>query len=352
MLNETGKKIAILAPNFTEFDGGSQTAKLQAEELAKKGNSVAVFTLGGEMKAEGASIFVMGMPRSLFWQRIYRLFFPLDIVTVWKWLPKLKGYDQTIVHYYPMTWLAYLAKKLYKVKYTFWYHGIMDPQFLPRFYERVYMRLHTLFTRLTVSNVDHAVAVSKYGQRELKKNTGLDSEVIYNETDLSLFQPGLDGSEIRKKYNLNNDPVVLFAGAIRPVKGLHFLISAFKLVKNELSDAKLIIVGSCDYPYYLEELKSISDDSVIFTGFIPNKTLPYYYSMCDIYATCSLWEIHSRTFVEAQACGKPTIAFNIPAFEEWESNPAITLVPPRQVERFAQVCIQKLKEVRGQEHSS
>ena len=107
------RKIAILVPNFSKVDGGARTAELQAEELAQKGNYVAVFALGADLKAEGADLFVLGMPKSLFWERVYRLIFPLDIFKTAKWLPRLKGFDEVIVHLYPLTWLASLAKKFY-----------------------------------------------------------------------------------------------------------------------------------------------------------------------------------------------------------------------------------------------
>ena len=140
------------------------------------------------------------------------------------------------MHLYPLTWLAYLAKKFYKVKYTFWYHGIMDPQFFPYLSERIYIRLQIFLTRLTVRNADRAVAVSKYAQRELKRYTGLDSEVVYNKVEQEKFHPGIDGTEVRKKHRLGDRPVVLFVGALRPVKGVHLLLQAFNLVKKQIPD--------------------------------------------------------------------------------------------------------------------
>jgi len=338
-------RIAILIPNFVEFDGGAWVVRKQAEEIAAEGNYVAIFTFATNIKPKGAALFVMGMPRSLFLERIYRLFFPLCLLKTIRWLPKLKDFDMVIVHLYPLTWLGYLAKKIYKVKYTFWYHGIMDPQFFPRLHERIYIRLQIFLTRLTVRNADRAVAVSKYAQKELKRYTGLDSEVIYNRVDLEKFRPGLDGTEIRKKYNLGNDPVILFVGALRPVKGVRLLIQAFNMVKAQIPNAKLILVGRPDYPYYFEELKRLSDDSVIFANFVLHKLLPLYYAMCDLYATCSLWETFNIPIIEAQACGKPVVAFDIGPHSEVIDDNGI-LVEVGNIEKFAQACISKLRQVR------
>lgn len=339
-------KVAILVPNFVEFDGSARVAKFQAEELAQQGNEVAVFALAASMKPQGCALFVMGMPQSLFWQRIYRLLFPLDVLKVLGWLPRLKHFDEVIVHLYPLTWLACLAKRFYKVRYTFWYHGIMDPYFFPYLHERLYIRLQIFLTRLTVKNADRAVAVSKYAQEELKRYTGLNGEVVYNRVDLSKFHPGLNGTHVRGNYKLGNAPVMLFVGALRPVKGIHLLIQAFNLVKGKMPDARLVIVGSWDYPYYLEELKRLGGDSVIFAGVVPHDDLPYYYAMCDIYATCSLWETYNLPLVEAQLCGKPTVAFNIGPHQEVIHEKGV-LVETGNAEKFAQACIQKLEQVRG-----
>jgi len=342
-------RIAILVPNFVEFDGAARVAEIQAKELAREGHQVVVFTFVADIPADGFTIYVMGMPRSLFWQRLYRLFFPLDLLKTLKWLPRLKKYDEIIVHLYPLTWLGYLAKKLYKVKYTFWYHGIMPPHFFAHLYERIYINLQILLTRLTVSNVDRAVAVSKYAQKELKRYTSLDSEVVYNKIDLTRFHLGVDGTKIREKYNLGDDPVILFVGTLRPVKGVHLLIQAFKLIKQKIPQAKLIIVGRPDYPYYFKRLKQMSDDSVIFAGFVPREELPAYYAACDIYATCSLWETFHLPAIEAQACGKPIVVWHESSREIISNNGV--LVEMGNIKKFAQACIEKLMQVKNNNFS-
>ena len=331
-------------PSFSEINGDARVVEIQAEELAKEGNQVAIFALSADIKPKRADLFIMNMPKKLLWQRIYRLIFPLDIIKVCKWLPRLKNFDLVIVHLYPLTWLAYLAKKLYKIKYTFWYHGIIDPQFFPYLHERIYLKLQIFLTRLTIRNADRAVAVSKFSQEELKKYTGLDSEVIYNKVSLNKFHPGVDGTEIREKYNLGDVPVILFVGALHPGKGVLQLIKAFNLVKEKLPGAKLIIVGRPSYPYYFNALKRISDDSVMFISSVSHDFLPLYYAACDIYASCSRSETYNLPLVEAQACGKPVVAFNIGAHPEVVTDGKTGfLVPTEDINALAEAIIKLLK---------
>lgn len=338
-------RIAILVPNFIEQDGGAMVAKAQAEELAGEGNYVAVFTLAAGMKPKNADLLVMGMPKSLFWQRIYRLVFPLDIFKTLRWLPKLKSFDQTIAHLYPMTWLSCWAKKVYKVRYTFWFHGMEDPKLFPHLHERIYTRIQIFLTRRTVRNADRAVSVSKFAQTKLKEYTGLESEVVYNKVDDTKFHRGIDGSEVRQKYELGNAPIILNVGRLVPQKGGHLLIQAFYLIKEEIPQAKLIMVGDLAFDYYTEKLKKMSDNSVIFAGHASHEDMPYYYAACDIYATCSLFETYNLPLVEAQFCGKPVVAFDNTAFEETVDENGI-LVETGNIERFAQACIEKLAQVR------
>ena len=340
-------KIAILVSNFSKFAGDARVAELQVKELIEAGNQVAVFTLKAEInfEPEGAELFVLGMPENLLWQRIYRIFFPLDLAKTIKWLPKLKNFDLIIAHLYPMSWLAFLAKKFYEVNYTFWYHGIPSPEYFPKLREKIFLLMYKFLTKITVQNVDRAVSVSKYTRGELKKYTGIDSEVVYNKPDTRRYYKGIDGTGIRAKYDLDEAPVILYVGQISPRKSVHLLVKAFNILKQKIPDAKLVIVGRESFNYYSRELREMCDNSVIFAGYVSDEELPQYYAMCDVYATCSLWEANNVPVIEVQACGKPAIAFDFEFFKEEVDENGI-LVEAGNVEKFAQACIEKLKHVR------
>jgi len=145
---------------------------------------------------------------------------------------------------------------------------------------------------------------------------------------------------------LRDEPVILFVGALRPVKGVYLLIQAFNLLKEKMPNAKLVLVGRPDYSYYFEDLKRITDDSVIFANFLSHEFLPFYYAACDVYATCSLWESFNIPVIEAQACGKPVVAFDMGPHPEVINKNGI-LVEIGNIEKFAQACVEKLKQVRG-----
>lgn len=337
-------RIAILSPRL---DCNSPKPLSQAERLAEEGNDVTIFTLEAiDVEPQKAKLSILGLPKNLFLARVYVLFFPLDLWKAIRWLPRLKEFDRIIAHHYPMTWLAYLAKKIHRVKYTYWYHGIGDPAMYPHVYERIYLRIMIFLTRFTVSNADSAVSVSKFARGELKELTGLDSQVEHNEVDPHRFHEGIDGTIIRERYNLGDSPVIFSLGRISPQKGFHLLIQAFDIIRHSLPDARLVIGGRPDYSYYLKQLQDASNDSVVFAGYIAAEDLPLCYAMCDLYANCSLWESFNVPIVEAQDCGKPVVAFDIGPHPEVINENGI-LVETGNIEKFARACIEKLKNVRG-----
>lgn len=339
-------KIAHLVPTFSAFTGPPRVAYMVAMEQKDRGNDVTIFAMEADGKLpQSITLKIMGMPRNPILQRVYRLTMPLNICKALKWVPKLKDFDVIYSHHYPMNWLAYLAKRFYGVKYIYYNHGMNRPEFFPSFAEKVYIRIFSVLGNWTIKRADGAISISRYLQQEFKKETGLVSEVVYNKVDTTRFHEGLDSSRIRDKYNLGSSPLILYVGRIVAYKGLHLLIEAFNLVKRTLPSAKLVIVGKHIFPAYSKELAEMADDSVIFADYVSDEEVPYYYAASDIYATGTRWEGFNLTLVEAQACGKPVVAFNIgPHPEIVEHNRTGLLVSPEDTNALAEAIIKLLKD--------
>ncbi len=339
-------KIAILVPTLYQFQGLDRVAWRQADALAQQGHKVAVFAFKGNMEPpENVTLEFLGMPQSFLAERIFRLTFPLNFVKAIKSIPKLKDFDVICSHQYPMNWLAYLARRFYGIRYIYYNHHLNPPEAFSGLIEHAYTKMKLFLERWTIKRADGAISISQYSQVQLKSWTGLDSKVVYNTIDMRRFHKELDGSKIRARYNLSNTPLLLYIGAIWPHKAVHLLIKALSLVKHSLPNAKLMIVGKHVYPTYSNTIKQMSDDSVIIAGEIPDEELPCYYAACDVYATASLWEGFNLPLVEAQACGKPVVAFNIgPHPEIVKDGGTGFLVPPRDVNALAEAIIKLLKD--------
>lgn len=303
-------KIALLTPTFSSYSGIDRVVESQSRELAAEGRDVTIFAFEADLKPPpGVKLKVLGMPRNLLRQRMYRLLLPLNYSGNLKTVSLLSGFDVIYSHQYPMNWLAYLAKKRFGARYIYYDHGIAPPFMFASILERIYMCFFSWIANWTVKKADEATSVSRYLQGELKKNTGMVSRVVYNRVDGNKFKTSLSGLPVRAKYGLADRPVILYIGRISPHKGVHLLIRAFTLVKKEVPDACLLIVGRQTFDNYLKKLNAISDDSVIYSGYVSDDEIAEYYAACDIYSTATLWEGFDLPIVEAQACGKPVVAF-------------------------------------------
>ena len=336
------KKIAILTPTFMQFSGIDRVVELQAKDFLKHGNEVTIMALKAGMRVKGAKVIVVGMPKSHAIERVYRLFFFLDKKKIKRAAAMLKDYDIIISHLYPMNLIASYAKKHYNINYIYHNHGIAFPGLFSNKAERMYMHLFKTLTNKSIRNADKVISISNFLRNELKKETGISSEVEYDHIDTKRFHKGIDKNRIRKKYNIKNEPLCLYVGRISPHKGIHLLIAAFNLVLERIPDAKLIIAGKPTFNTYFNSLKKMAKKNIIFTDFVDDKSLPSYYAACDVYTTASLWEGFNMTIAEANACGKPAVAFNVAAHPEVIKKGK--LVEKENVRAFADAIISLLKK--------
>jgi len=334
-------KIAILTPTFNFYSGIDRVVELQAEDYVKKGDEVTIISLQADIKSKKYNVIQLGMPKNPFLQRLYRLFFFIDVKNL-GYYKKLKNYDIVISHFYPMNWLAYLARKKYNIKYIYFNHGINTTGLLNNFWQKLYMKIFSSLTNITLKNVDEAYSVSKYLKEDLKKESNLDSKVIYNKINIKRFNKRVKPNKIINKYKLSNNEVLLYVGRIAPHKGIHLLLQSFKIIKKQIPNVKLLIVGKETFNDYSNKLKKTADENVIFTGFVPDEDLHYYYAACNLYVTASLWEGFNLPAAEAQACGKKVIAFDIGSHSEIVKNGI--LVKKRDVKEFANAVIKLLNK--------
>ena len=101
--------------------------------------------------------------------------------------------------------------------------------------------------------------------------------------------------------------MILFVGRLHTVKGLIYLIRAFRDVLDKMPNCRLIIAGSGQYDTYLCETKDIST-TVTFTGLLEKKELYEIYQIADIGVMPSFHEQCSYVAIEMMMHGVPLIA--------------------------------------------
>ncbi len=335
-------KIAVLTPTFLRYSGIDRVAEQNIRKYLEKKNDVTLIAFQASMDLPGAKIREIGMPKSPFWERLYRLFFFVDIFKIWKISSLLKSKDVVISHQYPMNIIAWVAKKRFGVRYIYYDAGIAPPETFSTFGEKMYIRLFRFLTNLTARGADEAISISEFLQGVLKKETGLESKVRYVEIDSRRFHKNVDNlliSEVKQKHKLGKN-VMVYTGRVSPHKGIHILIDAFKIVKKALPDAQLVIIGKHTFGNYSEELKKNSPEGVIWAGFVTDERMAGYYAASTIYVTASLWEGFDMPAVEAQACGKRVVAFTVGSHPEVIKSG--TLVREQTAEKLAQGMLAEL----------
>jgi phosphatidylinositol alpha-1,6-mannosyltransferase len=135
--------------------------------------------------------------------------------------------------------------------------------------------------------------------------------------DTDTFNPGVDGAQIRKKYDLFDRPTIVCVSRLVPRKGQDMLIRALPTVKKKVPDAKLLIVSGGPDRDRLAKLAKGQEDDVIFTGSVPWESLPEHYAAGDVYAMpCRTRrqgldvEGLGIVYLEASATGLPVVAGN------------------------------------------
>ncbi|MBI4739628.1 glycosyltransferase family 4 protein [Candidatus Woesearchaeota archaeon] len=308
-------KIALLTPTFSRFSGMDRVVELNAKDLLKKGHTVSVFCFEGDIHIPKVKVIKLGISKNPTIARVYRLLFFLDSIKIHRYGSMLKNYDVVTSHFYPMNLLAAYAKKKYGTRFVYHNHGVAPPWTFNTLPERAYMRMFNRLSNWSIKDCDEAVSISKYLQGVLKNETGIKSKVVYDPIDTARFRPGLDPMRIRKNCLIpSKDPLFFYNGRVSPHKGVHMLLKAFEIIKKKEPNAWLIVSGRHTFPAYSKKLKEQAAQfgkHAIFTGFTPDEELPYYYAACDVFVTCSLWEGFNMNIAEAQACGKPVVAFDV-----------------------------------------
>ncbi len=181
-----------------------------------------------------------------------------------------------------------------------------------------------LYSKMT--KIDYIIAPSYFTKKQIIETFKIPSEkieVIHEGVDTSKFNPN-NKPIFRDKFKSQH--VILFVGALVKTKNVDKLIRVFNYVQKRI-DASLVIVG--EGPEKSNLMKIVKElnltNKVFFEGFVKDEDLPYYYSSCDIFASCSIIEGFGLIFLEAMASGKPVVAFNIASIPEVVGNGGIII---------------------------
>lgn len=243
-----------------------------------------------------------------------------SIKSVLKLIKKGK-YEAVFGHTPKGALIAMIAAKLAGVKTRVYYrHGLIYTTA-----EGVKRLLFKAVEKLTSALATHIINVSpslgalaiRDGLNSAKKQHLIGSGTCGGIDAINVFNPSLMEKDKLEslKNNLNlqdSDFIIGFCGRICKEKGIRELVDGFKIFKQIHPEVKpkLLLVGYYDKRDVLPEAyKTIieSDKDIVKIGKVPQKELPYYYSLMDVFVFPSYREGFGMCVIEAAAMEVPAL---------------------------------------------
>jgi L-malate glycosyltransferase len=286
MKSETSEKlkVAIVATSMSLIGGQSIQAKRLLDAFANNENIELSFIPNNpETIFQNIKILRTIFTSLKFWWLLIVNFPKVDIVQVFS--SATTGY---IISTLPPLFFA----KLFRKKIILNYHSGELEAHINK-WKRTALPTMRKFDKIIVPSQFLVDVFAKYD---------LESEAIFNFVDSSKFE--FKKREIFRPIFFSNRNFELHYN-------VSDILKAFQIIQKKLPDAKLIVAGFGTEEAKLKELaKTLNLANVEFIGKIPNEEMPKIYQKADIYLNTSIVDNMPLSFIEAFACGLPTISYS------------------------------------------
>lgn len=199
------------------------------------------------------------------------------------------------------------------------------------------------FTRYFIKPVDAFITMSKEVLKDLAtftaKPAAFTPHPVYDN-----YGDAVSREEACKKLGLDpNKKYLLFFGFIRKYKGLDILLDAMKDPRIRAADIRLIVAGEyyddrVSYETQIAE-NSIADSLHLFTDFIPNDEVKYYFSAADLIVQPYRSATQSGITQVAYHFEKPMVVTNVGGLSEVVPDGKVGYVTPPEPQAIADAII-------------
>jgi glycosyltransferase involved in cell wall biosynthesis len=275
--------------------------------IARRGHEVTLLT---SMFPGGAPEEVLGGIRVV--RRGSRNLFNLAVPSAYRALSRERRFDIVVddLNKIPFFTPLYVSEPLYGIAHHLFGHSIFreaDPLSAAYVYGAERLAL-PLYRRAGVP----FMVVSPSTRSELRERGFRDEDLplVYNCVDQTRFR--LTG--IPK----NPTPLIGYFGRLKKYKSVDHIIRALERVKVAIPGTRLLIVGEGDDRARLERLarRLQPDGSVEFTGFVSEDRKVELLQRMWVKVNPSFKEGWGLTVVEANACGTPVVASDVPGLRD------------------------------------
>jgi glycosyltransferase involved in cell wall biosynthesis len=297
--------------------GGTEIAAYNlAVQMAKRGNDIDVFTTSINSK-NSIEIY----PH----MRVHRHATSFKIASAnasFKLIYKPLNYDLDIVHahspipYSDLPALMYAKRKKVPFILTYQFDGQeTGGSFMRNTGVSIYNKV---FINKVLDSAEVIIATTKsYAEESPFLKNYLDKIVVIpNGINIEEVTTTLTKEESRINLGLPlKTKIILFFGSLVPYKGPDILLKAFKIIKKEFPEVKLIFAGRGQMLLELQDMTKKFDlkNDVIFLGFVEEEEKALYYKSADIFClpSTNMAESFGIVNLEAMVSGIPIVGSNL-----------------------------------------
>lgn len=334
-------KVLMVSEMYDPWIGGiAEHIRLLSAELRRRGHTVKVLTAQvGSRPADRDDADVHRIGRSVT-VRANRSLSPIPVG--WRMPSKVRqfcaDFDPDIIHTHMLgAVLPTLALRYSRAVNVETFHTGFDRSTL-------YALSRPLLIRY-FRKLHGRIAVSEAARRSMARYYPADYRIIPNGIDPAAFHP----AAAPLPQFADGRPTVLHVGRLEPRKGLAYLLRALPLIRAEVPDVRLVVVG--DGPLagaYRRAVGPELRDSVVFVGRVPPGSLlmaSYYRSAECFCAPSTGGETFGIVLLESMASGRPVVASDIDGYREVvEHGVEGYLCPPEDERALARAIISVLTD--------
>jgi glycosyltransferase involved in cell wall biosynthesis len=213
--------------------------------------------------------------------------------------------------------------------------------------------------RWAMRQADGIMTISQFVSRSVIA-AGFAPEKVYcvlNGIDISRWNYNTDRQQVREEFGLAPDvPLLVIISRVVPPKGHQLLLAALAIVKKQVPQIKLLIVGGEDPsgggledgrlfgPVLQQQVHELQlDENVVFTG--PRSDIQHILAASDIFTMPAIGEGFGLSFAEAMAMKKPVVALDEAGTPEVvEHGKSGLLSQPGDVQQLAENILTLVKD--------
>ncbi|MCD6383595.1 MAG: glycosyltransferase family 4 protein [Thermoplasmata archaeon] len=171
--------------------------------------------------------------------------------------------------------------------------------------------------------LSNAVIVESISEEEAVRRRGVEN--IYGRmyrvpagVDINSFKPQNYDEGVFEKYGIEEGLRLLTVTRLAGRKGMDLLLRSFSMVRKEMENVALVIVGEGPQERALKRLarRLRIENSVHFIGSVPFEDLKKLYATSDLFVFHSRWEGQGLVILESMASGTPCVSSNVGGVRE------------------------------------